>query len=225
MESTEFMSCPFCPYGTRHFDALQDHVRKAHPETQAVPGDETSKLDDFELAQLLAFEEAGLPAELALPDRPKGTEPSEIEKEGTPADTPSAGDRYVECSCGERVLFCELDAHSDMHAQESVSLDEADVPAEVEPPPTASHDEDDSGHDHYHSFNVHVSESLRNYDQLQPKTAPSSEKRRIPPWKELFLGYSASRKRTPPHKAESAEKGRITRLGVRHHGPALTSSC
>ncbi|RMD39686.1 hypothetical protein DV735_g5441, partial [Chaetothyriales sp. CBS 134920] len=70
---------------------------------------------DAELAQLLAFEEAGIPSSLALEDFPSGQSSG-----NEPADV-SLGDdddMWIDCFCGERVLQEEIDIHSNMHQAE-----------------------------------------------------------------------------------------------------------
>lgn len=221
------LRCPFCPFGSHNFEKLDRHVGRAHAE-QRLREDETSqpagsRLNDFELAQLLAFEEAGLPSELALPDRPtvpayRGLEQAEVAKKHSLPSSPSesaAEAPWIECVCGESVHFLELEAHSDMHAQENLSIDDADLPSNVQlstlpstvEPPLQTISE---------SFSTGISSSLRNHAHLLPKTPPSSGKRRGPSLKEFFLGTPVSPKRKSPYKAVSTKQGKTKRLGVSH---------
>ncbi|KIX10363.1 uncharacterized protein Z518_01445 [Rhinocladiella mackenziei CBS 650.93] len=247
----QYLRCPYCPFGSHEFDQLDRHVQRAHlgdqrtesrksrPEPHRNP--DNVELSDFELAQLLAFEEAGLPPELALPDRPNVPASVLAGRSEATAKTPippspsrspsgsrsrsrsasaSASDskddeRWVECHCGEHVQFIELDAHSDMHAQENVSMDEADLPSDValsSPPSTEEPPLLDS-------FNTNAPRALRNYDQLHPKTLPSSVKRRGPSLKDILLGSPASPKRKSPYKAVSSKAGKTRRLGRAELGP------
>lgn len=229
----EHLRCPFCRYDSGDFNGLDMHVRHSHPNKQyrddikSYPDSprpsETSELNDFQLAQLLAFQEAGLPSELALsesPSLPAGEDGQPVEtetarKHASPQSSSRAGDEepWVGCVCGERVHFLELDAHADMHAQENVSMDDSESPSNPQlSTPSRSFEHalaDVSG-----SFNTNIPNSLRNHGQLNPKTPPSSNKRRVPSLREIFLGTPASPKRKSPYKAVSSKKGKTKRLGV-----------
>ncbi|EXJ86478.1 hypothetical protein A1O3_03429 [Capronia epimyces CBS 606.96] len=234
----EYLRCPFCRYGSHDFDDLDRHVQQAHADKRhrddrtshpdSPRQTDRSDLNDFQLAQLLAFEEAGLPSELALTDRPclpgsDGAGKGEAaRKDSSPASvsSPRQGDEepWVGCVCGERVHFLELDAHADMHAQEDVSMDEAETASNGElsgPIPTA----EDALDDISNAFNTNIPSSLRNYDQLNPKTPPSSGKRRVPSLREIFLGTSASPKRKSPSDAVPSNIGKTKRLGRAELGP------
>ena len=226
----QLMTCPFCRhFGSHDFATLEKHVQHHHAEQQnqsnGAPqsGPSASEMSDFELAQLLAFEEAGLPAELALSDR-SNVPARHHDAEGAPQNgqktpsPPNSGDSWVQCACGERVHFLELDAHSDMHAQENISIEEPEVPVkDVElsllktsvPPPV----------EFSNCFNATIPRSLRNYDQIHPsRTPPSNEKRHVPSLKEIFLGTPASPKRKSSYSAVSSKIGKTRRLGVSSPG-------
>ncbi|KIV85550.1 hypothetical protein PV11_01232 [Exophiala sideris] len=217
------LRCPFCPFDSFNFDALDQHVQHVHGDRlddnhkNAQP--EQSGLSDFELAQLLAFEEAGLPSELALPDRPNvpaingiGSREGATPSSQSPSSAHGKGEgQWVECVCGERVHYLELDAHSDMHAQEKLSIGGDDLPdAEATEQPLR---------DMSSSFSTNIPKSLRNHNQLQPKTPPSSGKRRIPSLKEVFLGSPSSPKRKSAYSGVSAQQGKTRRLGRAELGP------
>ncbi|EXJ80271.1 hypothetical protein A1O1_08413 [Capronia coronata CBS 617.96] len=234
----EYMRCPFCRYGSHNFDHLDRHVRQSHPDkrlhidreshSDCPQQSDTSDLDDFQLAQVLAFEEAGLPSELALSDRPSlpatdGDKSRETAKNHASLPSPARqgnGDKvpWVGCFCGERVHFLELDAHADMHAQENVSMDEPQQPSNADlstRPATAARTLGDISN----AFTTTISGSLRNHDQLNPKTPPSNNKRRVPSLREIFLGTPASPKRRSPYKAVSSNDGKTKRLGRAELGP------
>ncbi|KAI1617946.1 peptidase family C78-domain-containing protein [Exophiala viscosa] len=223
------LRCPFCAFGSLDFDKLDDHVQKVHANQQH--GDDmgarpdTNQLSDFELAQLLAFEEAGLPSELALPDRPvvpaiNGTRNVEGTTPSSPPSSSAHGNddgQWVECVCGERVHCLELDAHADMHAQEKLSIGEDDLPSvELATQLSANHQ---PLRDVSDSFSTNIPRSLRNHDQLQPKTPPSNGRRRIPSLKEVFLGSPSSPKRKSAYSGVSAQQGKTRRLGRAELGP------
>ncbi|KAJ9500214.1 hypothetical protein H2202_004009 [Exophiala xenobiotica] len=232
----QYLRCPYCPFGSHDFDQLDRHVQRRHADEQhtnnenpqsnpSCPQNEPD-LDDFELAQVLAFEEAGLPRELALSEvqtvpSNKQLDRSRESANGSHVDLPvaRANDeaQWVECFCGERVHILELDAHSDMHAQEKLSIEDGDLPAVelANLPSTAEHPLTDISS----SFSTNIPRSLRNYDQLHPKTPPSSGKRRTPSLKDIFLGSPASAKRKSPYNAVSTKEGKTRRLGRAELGP------
>ncbi|KAK5061466.1 hypothetical protein LTR84_008009 [Exophiala bonariae] len=185
-------------------------------------------LNDFELAQLLAFEEAGLPAELALHDvlhEPSTkTRHDEEGANSSPLPVPQAqsndGDvdeQWVGCFCGERVHVLELDAHADMHAQENLSGVDIDLTSETRMPQplTTEH----HPHSITKSFTTSIPESLRNVDQAPNRTPTRGSKKRRPSLKEIFLGTSASPKSKSPYKAVSSKQGKTRRLGRAELGP------
>lgn len=222
--------CPFCSFVTGQVDELESHVDKSHAEADnggsAQPLNSANvHLNDFELAQLLAFEEAGLPPELALsecsnaPSR-HGQDLAEATMrpwDGLPQ--PKVGDHetpsWVQCICGERVDILELDAHADMHAQEDVSATDIDLVSE----PCKAVDSSSTQRfpaELSNTFTTTISQALRSQDQLQPRTPPKNGKPRIPTLKEMFLGTSSSPKRRSPYKAVTSKQGRTQRLGVSH---------
>ncbi|KAL2393336.1 hypothetical protein ABEF93_003452 [Exophiala dermatitidis] len=234
----ELLRCPFCRYGSHDFGVLDRHVRKSHADQRRQEEDKrsseasshsgTTDLDDFELAQVLAFKENGLPPELALSDRPSlpacnGVAREETARNHAPSPSPSTEleadeEPWVGCVCGERVHFLELDAHADMHAQENLSMDEAELPSNLEQAilaPSARHPVEDISN----SFSTSISSSLRNHDHLQASASPRSNKRRVPSLREIFLGTPASPKRKSPYKAVSAKQGKTKRLGRSELGP------
>ncbi|RMZ83743.1 hypothetical protein DV738_g915, partial [Chaetothyriales sp. CBS 135597] len=80
---------------------------------------------DAELAQLLAFEEAGIPSALALEDFPSSQSGNE------PADGSGGDDEmWIDCFCGERVLQQEINLHSSRH-QAELEDDEDEEPAHM----------------------------------------------------------------------------------------------
>ncbi|KPI36750.1 Zinc finger with UFM1-specific peptidase domain protein [Cyphellophora attinorum] len=108
------LTCPFCPIRRRDFDELEQHVQTTHFDQIEAPPDSKdgqSDLSDAELAQLLAFEEAGIPAELAQEQLLRDASTS------TP-NNDSDADLWIDCFCGERILLEEIDMHSDMHKLE-----------------------------------------------------------------------------------------------------------
>lgn len=228
------LKCPFCRFESRDFDTFDRHVQRFHadeqrkvdnesqPDAPRQPQNPEPELNDFELAQLLAFEEAGLPSELALPDRPNVPARHDLQAPEVatkpavpPPDSQSGGEEpWVDCVCGERVHFLELDAHSDMHAQEDISMDEADLTSNVELSslrPTAEQPLNNISN----SFSTDIPKPLRNYDQLHPQTPPSNHKRQGPSLKDIFLGSPSSPKRKSPYPAVSHKQGKTRRLGVR----------
>ncbi|OQV05240.1 hypothetical protein CLAIMM_10012 [Cladophialophora immunda] len=227
----QYLTCPFCTFGSNDIDSLERHVQHLHGSRQPDGQqhyDAASQLSDADLAQLLAFEEAGLPAELALPDRPNVPARGEIQaaESATNLQEPPSSSRvakedsWAQCVCGERVHFLELDAHSDMHAQESVSMDDADIPSsDVElwtPESTAERPLANISN----SFSTNIPKSLRNYDQIRENTTPPrSEKRRGPSLKEIFLGTSAFPKRKSAISAASTKLGQTKQLGRSELGP------
>lgn len=228
----ECLRCPYCDFSTYDFGNLETHCWDAHTSQQEEhPGPRTNKqskphppLNDFELAQLLAFEEAGLPPELALQDGFK--EPSPFprqEEEGTegsrsplPHATPNDDDlhkqSWIGCVCGERVHFLELDAHADMHAQENLSGVDIDLPTETRMPQplTAEH----YPHSVTKSFTTSIPESLRNVEQIPHRTPSRTSRKQLPSLKEMLLGTPESPKGKSPYKAVSSKQGKTRRLGV-----------
>ncbi|KAJ9603242.1 hypothetical protein H2200_012020 [Cladophialophora chaetospira] len=185
-------------------------------------------MSDAELAQLLAFEEAGLPAELALSDRTNvpaahGNQNSEraIQNgQATSHPSPEGEAEWVQCACGERVHFLELDAHSDMHAQENISIDEPEMPVKDVELSTLRSSVQYPPADVSNSFSTSIPKSLRNYEQIQPSRAPPShERRRGPSLKEIFLGNPASPKRRSAYSAVASKIGKTKRLGKSELGP------
>jgi hypothetical protein len=220
-----YLTCPFCPFGTHDLGTLETHVLRLHNDQQSRGNgpSQLSPVDDFELAQLLAFEEAGLPVELALSDRSnipprnetnssEGAEQNGQASSSSPAESEAS---WLQCECGERVPVLELDAHSDMHAQESISIAEPEMPVkdvELQILGTTRHPSTTSLAG---SFSTAIPKSLRNYDQLRPsRTPPPNEKRRGPSLKELFLGTPASPKRKSAYSAVASKLGKTKRLGV-----------
>lgn len=229
--SEECLRCPYCDFDSYDFDDLEIHCIEVHTsQRERISRPKTDKaimskpaLNDFELAQLLAFEEAGLPAELALQhDLQEPSSTTRQGEEGTnssplplPQDQSNDDDldhQWVGCFCGERVHFLELDAHADMHAQENVSGVDIDLPSEIRMPQplTAEY----YSHSSTKSFTTNIPESLRNIDQRPHRTPPRSGKKRRPSLKEIFLGTSASPKSKSPYKAVSSKQGKTRRLGV-----------
>ncbi|KIV90930.1 hypothetical protein PV10_05531 [Exophiala mesophila] len=219
----ESLRCPFCSFVTDEFDDLQNHVDRSHAESDVGGSAQswnssTAHLNDFELAQLLAFEEAGLPSELALSENSNApARPGQGPEEATmnPRDdlpNPKVGDHetpsWVPCICGERVDMLELDAHADMHAQEDVSATDVDLVLEERHPAQLSN-----------GFTTTISQALRNQEQLQSRTPPKNGRTRISPLKEMFLGTSSSPKRSTPYKAVVSKQGRSKRLGRAELGP------
>ena len=231
----QHLTCPFCPFGSRDSGTFERHVHRAHddqermsknttqPRTLQQPHQHAPNLSDSELAQLLAFEEAGLPAELALPDHPAGPAYQDVRRrERAPQNSSKitsshATDNksWVQCVCGERVDVLELDAHSDMHAQENISIDEPEMHVKSfdlsTMPPTAKQPLADTSN----LFSTDIPKPLRNYDQIHTsRTPPSAEKRRGPSLRDIFLGSPVSPKRKFAYSAVSMKNGKTKRLGV-----------
>lgn len=213
MDSDEAFTCPYCSHTESDFHRLQDHVQSFHFRRRDQQN-EQPQLDDFELAQLLAFEEAGLPAELALSDRSDATArkclsstPASSESFSVP--TSSNEEPWAECFCGEVVLFRELDMHCDMHALEAVSLDEPVFhPNSSSSTPRRS---EEAILDITNSFTTTIPQDLRNIEQVRSST-PRSERRR-PSIKDYLIRTQPSR-RELPIKSVSVDYGKAKRLGV-----------
>jgi hypothetical protein len=224
----QLLTCPYCLFRSQDIDTLERHVQRSHADQQArldnpsQPRQSEPAMSDADLAQLLAFEEAGLPAELALSERPNAPAPRDRDLSETTTPNGSStssltrsADSWVQCACGERVHFLELDAHSDMHAQESISIDERELAIKdvelVTMRPPAQYPLVDVAN----AFDTSLPKSLRNYDQIHPsRTPPRNEKRRGPSLKDIFLGGPASPKRKSVLSAVSSKQGRTKRLGV-----------
>ncbi|RMZ91986.1 hypothetical protein DV736_g797, partial [Chaetothyriales sp. CBS 134916] len=120
----EDMSCPFCSARERDFERLQSHEQSTHSdqtETTNQGNNDEPNFSDAELAQLLAFEEAGIPSALALEDFSSdkfGDGKAEV-----------SGDDYlwIDCFCGERVLQQDIDIHSNMHQAEREDSDDEEL--------------------------------------------------------------------------------------------------
>jgi hypothetical protein len=113
------------------------------------------------------------------------------------------------------VDFLELDAHADMHAQENISIEEPEMPVKDVELSVLKSTARPSLPDISNSFSTDIPKSLRNYDQLHPsRPPPTTDKRRGPSLKELFLGTPASPKRKSAYSAVSSKHGRTRRLGV-----------
>lgn len=234
-QSRQHLTCPFCPFGSQDFETLERHVQRLHADQQSepnvpTPGQSEVELSDAELAQLLAFEEAGLPTELALSDRtnvparhasqkPEGA--TQVDQ-STSHPSPGSDESWVQCDCGERVHFLELDAHSDMHAQENISIEEPEMPVKDYELSALTSNVRYQPADVYSSFSTHIPKHLRNYDQIHPNRPPSqNEKRRGPSLKEIFLGTPASPKRKSTYSAVFSKQGRTKRLGVSSAVPVV----
>ncbi|OAP56708.1 hypothetical protein AYL99_08820 [Fonsecaea erecta] len=230
-EREQHLACPFCSFGSNDLASLESHVQRLHGSQQPdgqQPYNAASQLSDAELAQLLAFEEAGLPAELALPDRPTvpardENQPPESATNIAPPPTSSRVGKeqsWVQCACGERVPFLELDAHSDMHAQENISVDEVEISSKDDELSTVRSTAQRPLANSSGSFSTHIPRSLRNYDQIQDRPPPlRSEKRRGPSLKNMFWGTRASPKRKSAGPAVSTEIGKTKQLGKSELGP------
>lgn len=233
--SQEYLRCPYCDFGTYHFSGLETHCRDAHTSQQEreqvsprpskdVHFRSRQGLSDAELAQLLAFEEAGLPSELALDESPHDTSLNgRRKKEGTnsisspftqprPRDEDYDEHSWIDCVCGERVHVLELDAHADMHAQESLSGVDIDLTSEVHTPRPLT--PEPSTPNTPNSFTTNISNSIRNVDKA--KGTPNTGRKRMPSLKEIFLGTPASPKGKSSYKAVSSIQGKSRRLGVSH---------
>lgn len=231
----DYLRCPYCDFGSYDFDNLEAHCRNQHTSQRenSNPQPHENKqspsqpaLNDFELAQLLAFEEAGLPSELALHEGfhgPSLNARQEEERTGNaslsfphaqPKDEDYDAQSWVGCVCGERVQLLEFDAHADMHAQENVSGVDIDLPSEghMSHPLTT----EQSPRSIADSFTTSISNSLRNVDQMLPRTPPSNSRKRLPSLKEILLGTPASPKGKSSYKAVSSKQGKTRRLGVSH---------
>ncbi|OCT54787.1 DUF1671 domain-containing protein [Cladophialophora carrionii] len=230
----QYLACPFCRFGSHDFGTLEGHVQQFHADPQPDPNggprpdQPSAEMSDAELAQLLAFEEAGLPTELALSERPSAPARCENHKseravqngQTTLPSPPGSEQSWVQCACGERVHFLELDAHSDMHAQENISIDEPEMPVKDVELSVLKSTSRPSLPDISNSFSTDIPKSLRNHDQLHPRRPPShTEKRRGPSLKEIFLGTPASPKRKSAYSAVSSKHGRTRRLGRSELGP------
>ncbi|KIX94212.1 uncharacterized protein Z520_09922 [Fonsecaea multimorphosa CBS 102226] len=231
----QYLTCPFCRFGSNDIDSLESHVQRFHGSRQPdQPGHKqpynaaASQLSDADLAQLLAFEEAGLPAELALPDHPNVPARGEdqMPESATKLQQPPSSSRvgkeqsWVQCVCGERVPFLELDTHSDMHAQENISMDEADIPSKDVELSTLGANAESPLANASNMFSTRIPKSLRNYDQIQDNRAlPRSEKRRGQSLKDIFLGTGASPKRKSALSAVSTRIGKTKQLGKSELGP------
>lgn len=220
--------CQFCRWTAHDVATLERHIQTVHAEQCETTSSEPRasiepRLSDFELAQLLAFEEAGLPSELALVDHTNAPAShrrghNEIAEtpwaEHSPSDLQNEEDQtWAECICGERVDILELDAHADMHAQEDVSL--ADVGLTPDPAKEAQpRIREDSAHERSNQFSTDIPRSLRNYERRSERIPERNIKPRIPTLKEMFLGTSSSPKRRTPYKAVISKQGKTRRLGV-----------
>ncbi|KAK6379859.1 hypothetical protein LTS17_005933 [Exophiala oligosperma] len=229
-DRNQYAPCPYCSYGSHESNKLDRHIRHCHSDKQNSdhdspdpPLDRQSDLTDFELAQILAFEEAGLPRELALSDPPRAPsskavihlpESANPSSRQSPSRHANDASQWAQCFCGEQIHILELDAHSEMHAQESISVEDDDLPtmdtaemssAAVQPVSDISN-----------AFSTKLPKSLRNYDQVHAKTRPSNSKRRAPSLKDIFLGTTGASKKTT---AVTAEEGKTRRLGKAELGP------
>ncbi|KIW16912.1 hypothetical protein PV08_04102 [Exophiala spinifera] len=230
----QYAPCPHCSFGSHDSKKLARHLRHFHSDEQSSdesilqpvpssPADRHSDLTDFELAQILAFEEAGLPRELALSDPPSA--PSSKSLSGT-SENESLSRRqshparandtvqWVECFCGEQIHILELGAHSEMHAQEKMSIEDSHLVVGDSSNATSTMERPIS--DISNAFTTTLPDSLRNYDQMQAKTPQSRSKRRGPSLKEIFLGMPAGTKKKA---AVAAEEGKTRRLGKAELGP------
>ena len=129
--NVDSLSCPFCQFRHHDFGLLQSHVQGSHSDQIEGPSDgkdDQNNLSDAELAQLLAFEEAGIPAELAIEDAKKDR-PSNETTEAALSDE----DLWIDCFCGERILLQEIDIHSNMHQLEIQDADDVEDGQTIEP--------------------------------------------------------------------------------------------
>lgn len=229
LRQQQHLTCPFCPFESHDLGILERHVQHLHadrhsgPNGTPQPSQSTVAMSDADLAQLLAFEEAGLPAELALSDTTNvparyGNQNSERTlQNGQDTSHPSPGseESWVQCACGERVHFLELDAHSDMHAQENINIEEPELPTKDVELSTLRSTAQEPLSDVFTSFSTSIPKSLRNHDQIKPsRPPPTHERRRGPSLKEIFLGTPASPKRKSAYTAVSSKIGKTKRLGV-----------
>jgi zinc finger-containing ubiquitin peptidase 1 len=217
------LDCPRCRFQGRNIEALQQHIDDYHPgkrgndkaklQPDAARATKKAQLSDAELAQLLAFEEAGLPAELALPDQPTSPSTQDGESEEVATHAGKRSERnpedidYVQCQCGERVHVTELDDHCDMHAQENISIEDTDMSGTGPGFSSLERSSSPALTDHSNSFSTDIPRSLRNHDQLRSQRHESNRSRqRGPSLKDMFLGTSAS----PKKKSSERPSGRGT---------------
>ena len=106
MSGEESLNCPFCPVQQDEFGQLQLHIARRHPDADSKSR-KSAELTDAEVAQLLAFEEAGIPSDVAF----ETTDSSA---------TPPESDQWIDCHCGERIPLEDYDLHAQMHDLENM---------------------------------------------------------------------------------------------------------
>ena len=103
MDSSELLTCPFCPFSDADASFLEMHIEHCHPEN-GTPQSLTPDFHEWE----------------------NGRSPSPL-----PTDEDST-EKYVDCprGCGETVTVAELSTHLDLHLAEGMAFDEigADSP-------------------------------------------------------------------------------------------------
>ena len=124
MAGSESLNCPFCSVQQAEFGQLQLHIARKHPDTD-TKSRKSPELTDAEVAQLLAFDEAGIPSELAF----ETTDSS---------PTPPDSEQWIECPCGERIPLEDHDLHAHMHDLENMGTEATREPASDSDSPTQS---------------------------------------------------------------------------------------
>jgi hypothetical protein len=191
-------SCPFCDFVDKDSYFLLQHVELIHPENGESP---------------FVVKDASIADQGLGRVSPRHDEEAEWSNGRTLFSAKPSESNYLDCpyGCGESILSGELQVHQDFHVAESMALEEHGHPAGVELSSGPCNDQQ-AQIDMSNTFSTDLPKSLRNYDQLQPSTPSSGNRRRKITLKDLFFGSSTSPKR---RSSMNMSHGRTQRLGVR----------
>ena len=173
MGGQESLNCPFCPVQQDEFSQLQLHIARKHPDADKK-SQKSAELTDAEVAQLLAFEEAGIPSDLAF----ETTDSSA---------TPPESDQWVDCHCGERIPLEDHELHAQMHDLENMGTEatrDSTPESDCHVPSTASskHKKSSSNGRLFPLFDVANWKKQSSPDSVEPKTGTRLGKSELGPF-------------------------------------------
>jgi len=190
------LTCPFCDFVDKDSYFLLQHVELIHPENGESP---------------FVVKDASIADQGLGRVSPKHDEEAEWSNGQTLLSAKSSEGNYLDCpyGCGESILSGELQVHQDLHVAEGMALEEYSHPAGLELSSGPCNDQQALA-DMSNAFSTDLPKSLRNYDQLQPSTPSSGNKRRRAIFRDLFLPSPTSLKRRSPMDVSRAKTQRLS---------------